>query len=420
MSQLMTLGASAPGGVCLAIPSYGAMSPVTVFALAASMRALTKEGIAHDLIILGGNCHVDDARNSIVREFLQGTCEYLMFIDSDLSWAPEDLVRMARSTRDVIAGIYPHKQDERTYPVRHLKREFLQAESDGALEVEGVPTGFLRISRAALLKMAEGAEQYYEQEKDTILTPKVFERTIDPETRLRFSGDYSWCRKWRALGGSIYIDPEIHFGHVGEKEWRGCYGAHLRELNNLPLRGVQLIRMGMETPHDLRQLHEEWGNSIWAAPVEMLEAAVTVTRGLPPGASVLELGTGLTTLCIAAANPQITVHSVEHDAGWLEKIRHRIAQLGLTNIELHFAPIVDRWYARDQIPRISADVVVIDGPPRWLADRKIALEHIDISGIVLLDDISDSWRERFHAADRTINEVGRFAIIAKAPLKQAA
>lgn len=418
MSQLMTLGASAPGGVCLAIPCYGAMSPVTAFALAASMRALTQEGIAHDLIVLGGNCHVDDARNSIVREFLAGQCDYLMFIDSDLSWAPEDLVRMARSTREVIAGIYPHKQDERTFPVRHLKRQFLQAEADGALEVDGVPTGFLRISRAALARLAERSEKYFEQEKDTTLTPKIFERTIEGTTR--YSGDYSFCRKWRALGGSIYIDPEIHFGHCGEKEWRGSYGAHLRQLNNLPLRGIQLIQLRRETPHDLRQLHEEWGNGVWAAPVEMLQAAVTIARGLPAGSTVLELGTGLTTLCIAAANPHITVHSVEHDAGWLARIQHRVAQLGITNIEFHFAPIVDGWYERSKVPSIVSDLVVIDGPPRWLADRKIALDHVHIGGMILLDDISDAWRERFHAAGRTINEIGRFAIIAKDCIKQAA
>ena len=150
MSQLMTLGASAPGGICLAIPCYGGMSPITAFALAASMRALAQAGIPHDLIVYGGNCHVDDARNSIVREFLAGPCEHLMFIDADLSWAPDDLLRMARSKRDVVAGIYPHKKDELTFPVRHLATAVLQAEEDGAIEVERVPTGFLRISRHVL------------------------------------------------------------------------------------------------------------------------------------------------------------------------------------------------------------------------------------------------------------------------------
>jgi predicted O-methyltransferase YrrM len=420
MSQLMTLGASAPGGICLAIPCYGQMTPVTAFALAASMRALADAGVAHDLIVLSGNCHVDDARNSIVREFLNGPCEHLMFIDADLSWAPEDLLRLARSNRDVIAGVYPHKKDERTFPVRHLSCGILQAEPDGALEVDGVPGGFLRISRRALELLASHAEHYYEQEDDRTLTPRIFERTVHPETQIRFSGDYSFCRKWRDMGGRIYIDPEIHFGHCGEKEWRGCYGAHLRSVNQLQMRGVLLVKFGRETPHDLRQLHEEWGNGVWAAPVEMLQACVTVARQMPAGASILEMGSGLSTLCMAAANPEIHIHALEHDAVWLDRMQRLVKAHELTNVTIHYAPIVDRWYDPLMVPKVQASAVVIDGPPRILADRLKAFEHVNTDGILIIDDITDRWREQLRATGRSLNEVGRFVIVAPRSLAQAA
>jgi acetone carboxylase gamma subunit len=42
--------------------------------------------------LLSGNCHVDDARNSVVREFLASDCTELVFIDADVSWEPETLV----------------------------------------------------------------------------------------------------------------------------------------------------------------------------------------------------------------------------------------------------------------------------------------------------------------------------------------
>lgn len=417
----MTLGATAPGGLCLAIPSYGQLPVATAFALAASMRALAAQGIAHDLIMLSGNCHVDDARNSIIREFLAGPCEHLMFIDADLSWAPEDLVRMASSQRDVIAGIYPHKQDVKTFPVRHLKGlDTLCAEVDGALEVDGVPAGFLRISRKALTALAERAEKYFEQDGDAQLTPKIFERLTEGSTR--FSGDYVFCRKWREIGGQVFIDAEIHFAHVGEKEWRGCYGAHLRAVNGLPLRGLLLTQFGLETAHTLRQLHEEWGNGVWAAPVEMLQACVALARGLAPGAVVMEVGSGLSTLCMAAANPLIEIHSIEHDASWLSKITDARSRHGLRNIRIHYAPIVDGWHDPLMLPReIAAPAaVVVDGPPRDLADRLKVFEYLPTEGTLIIDDMSDRWRAALRDRHRKFSEVGRFAVVAPVQAQQAA
>lgn len=418
MAQLMTLGAKAPGGVCLAIPTYGAHTPVLTFALAASIRELDAAGIPYDLIILAGNCHVDDARNSIVRAFMDGDCSALMFIDSDLTWAPEDLVRLVRIDRDVVAGVYPHKQDARTFPVRHLKTEFLNAEADGVIEVEGVPGGFLKISRAAIERLSDASTHYFEQEGDATTTPLIFERSVKGTTR--FSGDYTFCQKWRALGGQIYMDPEIRFGHCGEKEWRGCYGAHLRDTNKLPLRGVQLIQLNAETAADIAALHEEWGNGVFAAPIEMIQAAVEITRTLPTGSVILEMGTGLTTLCMAAANPAVTVHALEHDAAWYNRIMEHIARLGLQNIQVHYAPLKDRWYDLSTVPPLSPALVIIDGPPRSQGDRMIAFENVDMSGTLIIDDITAEIMDRLRSHGREINQVGRFLISAPAKLEQAA
>lgn len=418
MPQLMTLGAPAPGGVCIAIPSYGAMSPVAVFALAAGIRALTAAGIPYDVVMLGGNCHVDDARNCIVRTFLESDSEHLLFIDADLTYSPEDLLRIIGHKRDVVAGIYPRRDDGPTYPVRHLKTPTLQAESDGLLEVEGVPTGFLKLSRAALSKLAERATKYFEQEGDPTLTPLIFERSVEGTTR--FSGDYTFCRKWRALGGQIFIDPEIRFGHLGDKEWRGCYGAHLRTINKLPLRGVQLIGLGLEQEADLRALHEEWGNGVWAAPVEMIQACVAMARSQLAGSLILEVGAGLTTLCMAAANPAIRVHALEHDAAWYNRIMDYVSRHQLTNVHIEFAPIVDGWYSAP-LPKATPAAVVIDGPPRWLGDRMQIWKRADLSGTLIIDDMTDEWRKILTGQARTFNEVGRFAIVGSiSTLHQAA
>ena len=229
MPTMYALGGNS-GGVCLAVPSYGAMSPAFVFALCSSIRALTEAGIPHQVLLLAGNCHVDDARNSMVRRFLTTPCSDLMFLDADLSWNAHDLIRMLGYDLDVVAGIYPLKQDAEGYPCRLLKGA-TPVRADGLIEVEGVPGGFLRIRRNVLEALELRSQSYLERPDDETRAPLIFERRI--ESGERFSGDYVFCRKWRAMGGRIFVDPVIHFSHVGEKAWNGCFAEHLLKLNPL-------------------------------------------------------------------------------------------------------------------------------------------------------------------------------------------
>lgn len=231
MSQLMRLRGKHSGGVCFAIPSYGPMSPVFVHTLLELERTLTDASVKHETIILAGHCHVDDARNSIVRQFLQTDCADLVFIDADVTFRTNDAIRLLTFDRDIVAGIYPRKQDAVSYPVRHLPTAELWAEADGVLEVEGVPTGFLRIRRHVLETLTASSARYLEQEGDAIESALIFERITSGLTR--FSGDYAFCHKARTAGFRIFIDPEMHFGHIGDKEWQGCYGDYLRQLNGI-------------------------------------------------------------------------------------------------------------------------------------------------------------------------------------------
>jgi predicted O-methyltransferase YrrM len=387
MPQMMHLRGENSGGACLAVPSYGAMSPAFVYALAASMRALTEAGVPHELLLLAGNCHVDDARNSIARRFLETACTDLVFIDADVIWRPNDLARLLTYDRDVVAGIYPLKQDAESYPVRHLQTPYLQAEADGLLEVESVPTGFLRIRRGVIEALVACSHDYFEQESDTTRTPLIFERRT--EGHARFSGDYVFCRKWREVGGRIFIDPEMRFDHAGEKAWRGCYGAYLRRVNRIPMPGLRLIARGEETPETLKDLREEWGNPYAASP-DLLAACVDAAR--KSAGDILEFGSGLTSLAMAAANPRITVHAIEHDPVYLERTQTEMQRQGITNLRLHLSPLTDhdghRWYS--QAPEGRFALILVDGPPRELADRQAFSKHCDVAGADILFDDADA------------------------------
>jgi hypothetical protein len=87
----------------------------------------------------------------------------------------------------------------------------------------------MRLSRSGLLRMSEryrDLEFYCEQAPD--------KKALDLfgsywERGFKYGEDYSFCRRWRDMGESIWVDPEIKMGHVGFKTFFGCWGDWLRE-----------------------------------------------------------------------------------------------------------------------------------------------------------------------------------------------
>ena len=145
-------------------------------------------------------------------------------------------------------------------------------------------------------------------------TSLIFERTIVDGRRV--SSDYAFCDKWRKHG-AIYIDPELRsLSHVGQKTWTGCYGAYLRRANGLAIpQALQAIHEGAAQLRHFEELVQEWGNPQWS--VDHVFAAVLVDLAREATGPILECGSGLSTLILAAATDQ-PIHVLEHDALWAQ------------------------------------------------------------------------------------------------------
>jgi hypothetical protein len=50
------------------------------------------------------------ARNTLAYDFLDTDATHLMFIDADITFNPEDIVRMVNADKDIICGLYPKKE----------------------------------------------------------------------------------------------------------------------------------------------------------------------------------------------------------------------------------------------------------------------------------------------------------------------
>lgn len=211
--------------VFLATPAYAGVGAGYAESLFVSAQALAQAGIASELAILSGYCHVDDARNRLVREFLDTSCTDLVFLDADMGWLPESLVALCRYDRDVVAATYPMRSAETHFPVRVLPGP-IWSDAEGLIEVEGVPAGFLRIRRRVLERLGAGAPKVCITPGSPDDVPVIFERQI--HEGVRWGGDYVFCRKWRAAGGKVYVVPDVVLEHTGQQSFSGSLGAVLR------------------------------------------------------------------------------------------------------------------------------------------------------------------------------------------------
>ncbi len=400
--------------VFIAVPSFSLVTAEVLYSLFGAKEALIANGIESELFIVTENCHVDDGRNFCVRCFLEGKCTDLIFIDADVRFDPEDIVRLALYFPDVVAGIYPKKQDcPVEYPVQFIDGD-LWSNKEGLIEVKSVPTGFLKISRNAIEQLDKAVPHYLAQ-KDVATRrkiPLIFERTLREQTRL--GGDYEFCHKWRDLGGKIFIDPEMNFGHVGTSEWNGCIGDFLRKINGLTeqriVELIEKIKVGEETPRDINSIWNAWDNE-WTPPAEMLSTILMIARdGTGP---ILECGSGLTTLILGSSGRKVI--SLEHDLKWKNRVETFIDLCG-GNIDLIYTPVIkDGWYdvsLRNQFPSL----VIVDGPPRGIGDRSKIVDHLDnVSSdcIFIVDDVGTDLDACYNIGKKfnvEFNYFGRYAI----------
>lgn len=177
-----------------------------------------------------GGAEIDTARAQIVAEFMATKdATHLVMVDHDVCWQNGGLARLIDSGRDVVAGLYPFRQDPISFPLHLLDGEkTLTVEEGGVCKVKATPGGFLCVTRKAIEKLiAAHPELEFESSKTGHPAWALFDHVWEGKTRL--SEDLSFCARWRALGENVYIDPAIQMGHIGPKLFIGRLGEWRQE-----------------------------------------------------------------------------------------------------------------------------------------------------------------------------------------------
>jgi Predicted O-methyltransferase len=370
--------------VLLATTAYDSPDASYTFSIARSREALSAAGIQSGYFLLQGNCHVDDARNAVVRDFLESDCTELVFLDADVSWEPDALVTLCKIDKDLVGGVYPYRREseEETMPIRHLPE--IKVEGD-LIEVEGLPTGFMKIKRHVIETMAATAKHFLKD--DGKPHPVLFER--DYFGGGRRGGDIRFCMVWREMGGKVYAAPELRLGHCGKMVLKDSLGAALRRQNKTSLLWlVKQIKEGakLDTFIEATKAHKNH----WVASSDVLQLASELAKAskLP----ILEMGSGLSTIVLAASTEQ-RVWTVEHEQRYAEDLEGMTKQAGVKNVVLVTAALKDDWYDLEQdmasLPE-QFGLAFVDGPPREHGSRMRFFKTFGLRcKVILCDDAND-------------------------------
>lgn len=210
----------------VAVPAYDhKVSAETARALLNEQGLASLAGHLLEVEFLPGCSLITQARNQLAQGFLDSEADRLVFVDADISWELGALLKLALHPCPFVGGAYRLKQPAEDYSVLWLSRQELWADSRGLIEVDALPAGFLALDRAVFETMrGEAPRPYFHHGHpfNAYFTAGYREGRLEGE-------DMAFCLDWRALGGSVWLDPELEITHHdGARAFPGHIGRWLK------------------------------------------------------------------------------------------------------------------------------------------------------------------------------------------------
>ena len=227
-------------------PMYGGMctSEYTDSLLKLS-EAANKSNVKLTTIFLGNESLIQRGRNTIAHHFMNlPDATHLLFIDADLKFRTEDIVKMIKADKELIIGPVPLKgydweeirqravngEDDigRTggvFNINHLPGIEMEDE-ETPFEIEHGGNAMMMIRRDCLEALAPHTPYYTNGGRslpDGIEIKDYFRVEVDPERKHLLSEDYFFCHSYRQIGGKVWCAPWCQIGHFGSHLFNGHY-----------------------------------------------------------------------------------------------------------------------------------------------------------------------------------------------------
>jgi hypothetical protein len=246
--------------VFIATPCYGGQIGEPYFRSMMRLCILfNKYEIPYTVSTLANESLVTRGRNTLVSFFMENPkLTHLMFIDADIEFNPEDILRMVAYNKPIVVGAYPKKAvnwqsiidaarnedyEETAGTIEGhssnyvVNFEFNTDENgnrlpqvqvvDNLIKLKDAGTGFMLIQKDVIQQMFD-AHPDLKYNSDINVGKQydpymyaLFDTMIDPVSRRYLSEDYTFCRLWQNMGGDVFLDPRTGLNHVGHYTFKG-------------------------------------------------------------------------------------------------------------------------------------------------------------------------------------------------------
>lgn len=216
--------------VTLCTPTLTRPYPQNIDAALASIPLIEAAGWACNAVFEIGCPYISHARATMLRKALDGGTDTIVFIDHDLSWRPEDLLRLIETPGDVVAGMYRYKNEHPHYMGCILEGADNQPQyrEDGCVKGHRVPAGFLKITRAGVRKFMRA---YPELVYGNPENPAIDLFNHGAHDGVWYGEDMAFSRRWLAMGEDIWIQPDLELvHHTADASFPGHFGNDLTQM----------------------------------------------------------------------------------------------------------------------------------------------------------------------------------------------
>ncbi len=223
----MQLASKSNGKVVFCVPTITKPYQQCLDSLAASIPLIISAGYEEGMANSIGCPYISRARETMLTKAMKAQADIIVFIDHDLAWEPDALLRLIETPGDVVAATYRFKEEKESYMGsvfsdihgRPLTRE------DGCIKASFVPAGFLKVTRGAVNRftLAHPELMYVD---DGTLTVDLFHHGV--HKGVWYGEDYAFSRNWNDLGGEIWIIPDLNITHyLKDVPYRGNFHEFL-------------------------------------------------------------------------------------------------------------------------------------------------------------------------------------------------
>ena len=230
-------------------PMYGGMctSEYTQSLLNLSESA-NKSDVKLTTIFLGNESLIQRGRNTVAHHFMNlPDATHLLFIDADIKFRTEDIVRMIQADKSLIIGPVGLKG----YNWDEIRQAAIKGEDDigrtgGVFNINKLP-GIDMVDENTPFEIEHGGNAFMMIRRDVFETLKphtpiytnggrslpdgveiydYFRVEINKDTNHLLSEDYFLCHSYRQLGGKVWCAPWVETGHFGSHLFNGKYSRN--------------------------------------------------------------------------------------------------------------------------------------------------------------------------------------------------